>query len=439
MPQQDETQQDESPPVVEDPKLSPGMAFRLQPDGSWAVEKLPYPVLNKAKFSGYLTIRGYRCSVFETPDGSMWAQKSTNTPVTSSAKNLPPPDMSIKCPDCGGKAVDVRAYSACCTSGHFFSVKPKTASVEPKWVKPSIDDELPELERISSEEGFDLEHLKMAFASAIPKNLSEEDWSRLANSDSYGVESISQAESLAKGYGRDLASLIRGFQAGSSMKMPVVLELDDGTITLVGGNTRLMAARVLNISPKVLWVSTFDKGLNSMDTIASRAASIWLSNTAGSDDIVSQVTEILEEGGLGDGEDNDYDDDIVKWCEKIQDKIPEMQEIFDEAFHQVMDFKDKVPVSDNPRVRQIADDKIAGMLNESAARLEIISHGLVKEIQSLCSGLAAGASKVKKESSMKPSQLVIQLREIADKIDASKSPNRNLVASDISNLMKNLT
>jgi hypothetical protein len=71
------------------------------------------------------------------------------------------------------------------------------------------------------------------------------------------------------------------------------------------------------------------------------------------------------------------------------------------------------------------------MLNESAARLEIISHGLVKEIQSLCSGLAAGASKVKKESSTSPSQLVIQLRRIASKIDASKNPDRTLVAKEL--------
>lgn len=55
-------------------------------------------------------------------------------------------------------------------------------------------------------------------------------------------------------------------------------------------------------------------------------------------------------------------------------------------------------VSDNPRVRQIADEKIAKMLNEAAARLEIISHGLMKETGALCSGLAAGAASVKKRS-----------------------------------------
>ena len=60
-------------------KLQPGVAFRLQPDGQWKPEKLPPEVLKEAKFSGYLTIQGYRCSVFETPDKNQWAQKSTGT------------------------------------------------------------------------------------------------------------------------------------------------------------------------------------------------------------------------------------------------------------------------------------------------------------------------------------------------------------------------
>ena len=60
-------------------KLQPGVAFRLQPDGQWKPEKIPPEVLKEAKFSGYLTIQGYRCTVFETPDQNQWAQKSTNT------------------------------------------------------------------------------------------------------------------------------------------------------------------------------------------------------------------------------------------------------------------------------------------------------------------------------------------------------------------------
>jgi len=62
-------------------KLQPGVAFRLQPDGQWKPEKIPPEVLKEAEFSGYLTIQGYRCTVFETPDKNQWAQKSTGTPA----------------------------------------------------------------------------------------------------------------------------------------------------------------------------------------------------------------------------------------------------------------------------------------------------------------------------------------------------------------------
>jgi len=387
MPQQDEKSRE--------PELSPGVSFRLQPDGSWSPENMPHRVLVEAKFSGYLTIQGYRCSVFEMPDGAMWAQKSVNTPATASSK----PDMSKKCPECGGKATDVRGYSACCSNGHFFPVKPKNASVSPNWVKPSISDEMVELERVSGDEGIDLDALKVAFNQADVKTLSDSDWSRLENTESYGVESVFQAVEIAMGHDRDIASILRGLRGGSPINMPVILERNDGTITLVGGNTRLMASKALGISPKTLWI--YNGASEQMSTIASRVAAKWLSRTAEKTDVVSQVNEILEGGSDGPfgHEDIEYDDDIAKWCEKVVEKMPEMQEIFEDAFHGIMDFKDKVPVSDNPRVRQIADEKVAKMLNEAAARLEIISHGLVKEIQSLCTGLAAGASKVKKDES----------------------------------------
>lgn len=67
---------------VPDVSLQPGPAFRLQPDGSWAVENVPSGVPAASSFSGYLTINGYRCTVFETPEGDQWAQKSVATADT---------------------------------------------------------------------------------------------------------------------------------------------------------------------------------------------------------------------------------------------------------------------------------------------------------------------------------------------------------------------
>jgi len=62
-----------------EPSLQSGFGFRLQPNGQWRTEKVPADVLDSAEFSGYLTIMGYRCTVFETPEQEQWAQKSVAT------------------------------------------------------------------------------------------------------------------------------------------------------------------------------------------------------------------------------------------------------------------------------------------------------------------------------------------------------------------------
>lgn len=63
------------------PKPAPGVAFHLEGDGHWDVQKIPDDVFKTLEFSGELSIRGFRCSVFETPDGDQWAQKVPGTPA----------------------------------------------------------------------------------------------------------------------------------------------------------------------------------------------------------------------------------------------------------------------------------------------------------------------------------------------------------------------
>lgn len=74
------------PEAESEAKLQSGYGFHLQPDGQWEVEKIPEKVLKEAKFSGHLTIEGYRSTVFETPDKDQWAQKSTGTVASRIAK-----------------------------------------------------------------------------------------------------------------------------------------------------------------------------------------------------------------------------------------------------------------------------------------------------------------------------------------------------------------
>lgn len=59
-----------------EPSLQPGVGFHLEPSGSWKAKEIPPEVVKDAKFSGYLTIEGYRSTVFETKDKQQYAQKS---------------------------------------------------------------------------------------------------------------------------------------------------------------------------------------------------------------------------------------------------------------------------------------------------------------------------------------------------------------------------
>lgn len=64
-----------------DPELVPGIAFFLEGDGHWDVKEMPDWVLDVAEYSGDLTIQGYDCAVFVTPEGEQWAQKASGTPA----------------------------------------------------------------------------------------------------------------------------------------------------------------------------------------------------------------------------------------------------------------------------------------------------------------------------------------------------------------------
>lgn len=66
-------------------RLTPGNAFHLQPSGSWKVEHIPSSVLESALPSAFLTIQGIRSTIFETPEGEQWAQKSLGVASTRKA------------------------------------------------------------------------------------------------------------------------------------------------------------------------------------------------------------------------------------------------------------------------------------------------------------------------------------------------------------------
>jgi hypothetical protein len=61
--------------IAQNPKLSPGVAFHLDEDGTWKAKPVPPEVRREAEYSGTLTIYGYKSVVFETPNGQSWAQR----------------------------------------------------------------------------------------------------------------------------------------------------------------------------------------------------------------------------------------------------------------------------------------------------------------------------------------------------------------------------
>ena len=66
---------------------------------------------------------------------------------------------------------------------------------------------------------------------------------------------MSAVNSLAKQYGRDVSRLTQVFQKGGDLPAPIVL-IQNNNSYLIGGNTRLMVVRALNVRPSVMMVQS---------------------------------------------------------------------------------------------------------------------------------------------------------------------------------------
>jgi len=122
------------------------------------------------------------------------------------------------------------------------------------WTMPSIEEEQDELLRTAKEWGISLLQLKHSFGKAKLVMLTNKDWKRLENTDSWKVKTLNQARKLAKSYGKDISPILEAFHTGHSLPAPIVLEYQ-GKLILVAGNTRLMLSKILHKSPTVLWIT----------------------------------------------------------------------------------------------------------------------------------------------------------------------------------------
>jgi hypothetical protein len=133
---------------------------------------------------------------------------------------------------------------------------------------PNIGEERGELERVLSEFFTETnskptyESLVATFQNASIVELSDEDWSRLENTDSFEhinrgdihkareyVEELNK--DLPVEYRRDFNRLLTSFEHSKTIECPMIVSFD-GHLHLVSGNTRLMISRALGIRPKVL-------------------------------------------------------------------------------------------------------------------------------------------------------------------------------------------
>ena len=114
-----------------------------------------------------------------------------------------------------------------------------------------------EIERTADVFNIPLEDLKYAFIAGSMVILSDDIWSKLENSDSYEVTSLNDAIKAAKGYGKNWKPTLDAIKNGTIIDPPMILNYDQNRYYLVGGNTRLMFYKALDIEPKVL-LATID-------------------------------------------------------------------------------------------------------------------------------------------------------------------------------------
>jgi hypothetical protein len=149
---------------------------------------------------------------------------------------------------------------------------------EMNWTHPDIGSEMDEIEKTAKRLGLTKADLITAYTEGELKGLGDDVWSQLQNSDSYKIESEEQAKALSADYERDIESILEAMKDDGSLPAPIVLMLEDGTPYLVAGNTRLMAAKIKGIHPKVLMMQLPDQVEAAAEKIASKKISPLWSN-----------------------------------------------------------------------------------------------------------------------------------------------------------------
>jgi hypothetical protein len=135
------------------------------------------------------------------------------------------------------------------------------------WYKDAFNNEVGEFERVvddltanrKSDAEWDMMFgkLKKSYSIASIKNLNDNIWSKIKNTDSWQATTINKVNKAisnnSKSSGnRDIYKVLKEV-LGTRVRCPIVLDYAS-TYTLIAGNTRLMACRLIGITPKVIFV-----------------------------------------------------------------------------------------------------------------------------------------------------------------------------------------
>ena len=132
------------------------------------------------------------------------------------------------------------------------------------WKRVAYNDEAEEFERTAEEFTQDkaelktnIKFLQTGYKIAKVKSLSDSDWKKMQNTDSYSTKTLESVQKAIKKNGepRNITTIINEFMS-SAVRIPICIKLGDGVLYLVAGNTRLMVARMLDILPKVVIINT---------------------------------------------------------------------------------------------------------------------------------------------------------------------------------------
>jgi len=121
-----------------------------------------------------------------------------------------------------------------------------------KFVLPSLEDEKGEFDRYNFSKD-EIKRIKKQFVQKNLQPLSDSVWKKLQNTDSWAIKNLEDVIKLSQEYGRDWESIKNALQSNKELPAPIVLRRG-GSYELIGGNTRLMVAKALNIRPTVLLI-----------------------------------------------------------------------------------------------------------------------------------------------------------------------------------------